>query len=55
MQLNESSRRAYDHRIREHIYRRRNPNLFPELRWSRHPTQKPWDYNECCTCTRWAL
>ena len=31
MQLHQSSRRAYDHRIRQHICRTRNPNLFPEL------------------------
>jgi hypothetical protein len=31
-------RRAYDHRIREHICRTRNPNLFPELQIPRSTT-----------------
>ena len=38
MQLHQSSRRTYDHRIREHICRTRNPNLFPELRIPRSTT-----------------
>jgi len=38
MQLHQSSRRAYDHRIRQHICRTRNPNLFPELRIPRSTT-----------------
>ena len=38
MQLHQSSRRAYDHRIREHICRTRNPALFPELRIPRSTT-----------------
>ena len=33
-----SPRRAYDHQIREHICRTRNPTLFPELRISRSTT-----------------
>jgi len=38
MQLHQSSRRAYDHRIREYICRTRNPSLFPELRIPRSTT-----------------
>jgi putative transposase len=38
MQFHQSSRRAYDHRIREHICRTRNPALFPELRIPRSTT-----------------
>jgi hypothetical protein len=38
MQLHQSSRRAYDHRIREHICRTKNPNLFPDLRIPRSTT-----------------
>jgi len=38
MQLHQSSRRTYDHRIREHICRTRNPNLFPEMRIPRSTT-----------------
>jgi putative transposase len=38
MQAFHSPRRTYDHRIREHICRTRNPNLFPELRIPRSTT-----------------
>ena len=38
MQAHQASRRTYDHRIREHIYRTRNPNLFPALRIPRSTT-----------------
>ena len=38
MQLYQSSQRTYDHRIREHICRTKNPNLFPELRIPRSTT-----------------
>ena len=38
MQLHQPLRRTYDHRIREHIYRTRNPTLFPELRIPRSTT-----------------
>jgi len=38
MQLHQSPRRTYDHRIREHICRTRNPSLFPELRIPRSTT-----------------
>ncbi len=38
MQPRHASRRAYDHRIREHVYWTRNPNLFPELRIPRSTT-----------------
>jgi hypothetical protein len=38
MQLHQTSRGAYDHRIREHICRTRNPALFPELRIPRSTT-----------------
>ena len=38
MQLHQPPRRTYDHRIREHICRTRNPSLFPELRIPRSTT-----------------
>jgi len=38
MQLHKSLLRTYDHRIREHICRTRNPNFFPELRIPRSTT-----------------
>ena len=38
MQLHQSVRRTYDHRIREHVCRASDPNLFPELRIPRSTT-----------------
>ncbi len=38
MQLHQSVRRTYDHRIREHVCRASDPNLVPELRIPRSTT-----------------
>ena len=54
MQLHQPIRRSYDHRIRDHIYRTRNPNLFPNLRIPRSTTAT-WLRRGCppvVTCTR---
>ena len=41
-------RRTYDHRIREHVCRTRNPNLFPDLRIPRSTTAT-WLQRGCPT------
>jgi hypothetical protein len=48
MQLHQASRRTYDHRIREHVYRTRNPHLFPDLHVPRSTTAT-WLQRGCPT------